>query len=409
MTRGCAAERPTLALLLSMGLVACDVGEGTQPVSVRLVDSTGSEGSTELFECGTVDLTALGHWAGSDDYDGDVSASATWETSDAAVVEPGDGITRASSTIVARGPGTALIRVHYLEFSASMVVTVRPIGLRIMPATTHLAPRSRQVFTLEARYDPDEPWAAQATSWSILQENAAAKVEGDTVQALGGPEDVPFLLEARLPECGLSITRELRVSPVSHLSLEHEQPVDQPLPLSLSALIRVLAHFVDPSLEPQDLSSQVEVELEDTESDAATYSGGVDGIALQGLVAGQEVQLSIRYEPLGLTVESGRYRLADLEQETLTVDPAQLSLQFPDEVQLQALGRFSDGIERIVTRHVTWDVSDTNVAEVTSGLLGGGRLTVTRDVDQDLQVEAFATLDGRAVSAEIDIHITRAD
>lgn len=405
-----AALRPALTLLLAIGLAACDpLGEGNHPAGVRVTTAEGAAGPLEVLECSLLELTALAQWEGDDRYEANVNAVAEWESSDPAVVEVGDRISRAANFVVARAPGSARIRVEYEGFTAAMIITVRPVlEQRIVPATAHMAPGSTGDFSLEVRADPDDPWTPRTAEWSILQDGAAATVDaGGTVQALSGPEDVPFQLQARLPYCSVAVTHELQVSPVSHLALEYEQPPAQPLPLQISALIRVLAHFEDPALAPQDLSGQVEIDLENTDDGAATYTQDAEGIALQGLVEDRQAQLSIRYAPLGLTVLSDRYRLADLDQTALRLDPAQLVLQYPAEEQLQALGYFSDGIERIVTRHVDWTSSDATVASVTSGLFGAGELTVLQDVEQDLQIEAFTTLDGQTVSAEMEVRINR--
>lgn len=402
-----------VAAMLAAGLVGCEqggVGTGSKPVAVRIVTAEGSSGPVEGVECGVLQLYALGTWDGDDPYEADVSAAATWTSSDTAVIEVGDGTTRARGEVLARGAGTANVHVQYLNFTATMTFTVLPVvEMRIVPEATHLAPGSVETFALEVRTDDDGGWIAKGATWTILQANAAATVdESGAVQASGGPEDVPFDLEARLSGCDVATKRELRVSPVSHLALEYEQPPAQALPLGLTALIRVMAHFVDGALEPQNLSDQVDVELEDTETGVATFTAYADGIALAGHAEGEDAQLSFRFAPLDLTVLSARYHFADLDQETLRVDPVQLTLQYPDDVQLEALGTFSDGIERTVTRHADWTVSDEAVATITSDSGGAGLLTVTADVDQTVRVEAFTLIDGKNVSAECEVRIVRA-
>lgn len=391
-------------------LAGCDkLGEGTKPVGLRITDGVTATGPAQVTECGVLPLYALGEWDGDDHYESNVSDRATWTSDDPGVADVGDGVTRSAGEVFARGPGTTIVRAEYVGFTAVMPVTVLPIiAARIRPDIANLAPGSRQTFTFETRVDDDEGWVAQAPQWGILQTAAAATLEdGGVVQALGGPLDVPFVLEASLSNCAVAVQRELRVSPVSHLALEYEQPATQVLPLGLTAMLHVFAHFSDSAIEPQDLSGQVEVELQDTESGAATFTHYTESITLTGLEEGQHAQLEFRYEPLDLSVLSDVYVFADLDQETLRVDPPQLTVQYPDEVQLEAWARFSDGIERIVTRHVTWTVSDEAVATVTSETSGAGKLTVAQDVDQSIQVEVFGTIDDEVVTAESEIRIER--
>lgn len=403
-----ARRQPAIALLLAC-LAACGgIGEGSHPTGVRIVTEFGEPGPLNTLECGFVELVAMAKWEGDDTYEGNVSAVSTWESSNPAVIELGNGIDRSPNLVVARSAGVARVRVHYQGFTASMLVTVVPIlEHRIVPETVHLAPGSTEDFRLEVRQDADDPWTTRGAEWVIPQVGAAGTVEGDgLVRALSGPEDVPFTLEARLRFCGVTATRDLRVSPVARLVLDYEQPPSQALPRGLTTLIRVLAEFVDGSIEPQNLSGQVEISLERTDDDAIALSTRDEGIALQGLVEDKDVQLSVRYAPLHISLLSERYRIADLEPTGLRLDPSRLAMQYPDEAQLQALAMFSDGIERVVTRDVTWTISDSTVGNVTSAMFDAGRLMITQDVDQDVQVEAFTTINDVEVSAEADVRIS---
>jgi len=405
------------AALTGMVLVAILGGcegafdDGSKPVGLRVVTEAGGEGPIEQTECAAGSLRALGLWDGSEPYESDVSARATWTSDDPGVLVVGDGVSATAGAFEARGAGTTQVRVRFLDYSAAMTVTVLPIvETRIVPDTSHLAPGSIETFQLQVRTDVDGGWQGQSAQWSILQATAGATMGGGgAVQALDGTGDETFEIEASMSTCAITARRELRVSPVSHLELAYEQPSAVPLPLGITTMIRVLAHFQDPAIEPQDISDQVEVELEDTEEGAATFTQSAEGVVLRGQVDGGEAQLGIRYAPLDLSVLADRYAFAELEQETLRIDPAELTVQYPDEVQLNALGRFSDGIERIVTRHVTWSVSDATVAEVTNGANGRGLLTVEQDVNQTIQVEVFGTIDDKAVTAETEVNIVRAD
>lgn len=386
-----------------------DLNEGSKPVGVRIAVESGYSGPINALECDLVQLYALGRWVGDDNYEATVNGRAVWTSDDPAVASVGDGVTLPAGLIIARRAGTTTVHAQFLEFSSTMTITVVPIvETRIRPDTTHLAPGSRQTFRLEVRADTDDGWIAKGASWAIVQSDAPATLQEATVQALTDDNDVPFTLEAALSGCTVRVQRELRVSPVSHLALEYEQPPAQALPLGLTAMIRVLAHFQDASVEPQNLSGQVAVELDDTEEGAARFEAYAEGVVLEGLVEGKGARLSFHYAPLDETLLSERYVFADLEQGTLRVDPVQLTVQYPGDARLQALGTFSDGIERIVTRHVTWTVSDEAVAAITNGV-GAGELSVIQDVDQSVQVEAFGTVDDETVTAEGEVQILPAD
>lgn len=413
MTQRVAAPWKAAACVLAVAFAGCSsLDQGSGPSRLRLATQAGDPGPIELVECGTSQLSAIGLWDGDDPYEADVSASAEWESSNPATVEVFSGGVYSAGTLLAHGPGTATIRARYQGFSAAMTVTIAPIvEQRVMPELTHLAAGSVETFRFEARLVRGGPWITVQPEWSIPQAQAPAVVDGVTgkLQALTGPEDVPFVLEAGLPGCGVSATRELRVGAVDHLEIEYEQPPAQALPVGLAAFMRVLAFFEDPSASPQNLSGQMQIDLENSDKDAIQYDVAAEGIVLKGVAGGGTGQLNLRYAPLGLSVVTERYAFSELEQLDLRLDPVNLALQYPDEVQLQAFGTFDDGLDRVVTREVDWTVSDTAVAIVTSGVFDAGRLIIARDTDQDITVEAFVLIDGRLASAEASVRIVRAD
>lgn len=404
--RGLAPWPAVVVVVLLLAGCKADIGEGSGPVGLRILTDTGSTGPLPILECEFSQLYALAEFNGDGSHEDVVNTRAAWTSDDPAVATVSGG-----GVIVAHRAGTAVIHAHYHEFAAAIPVTVLPIvEVRLEPEMTHLVPGSTVAFTLEVRSEGSQAWSQHTAGWAILQPEAAASVNGEgQVTALSEPSNATFTLEATVPNCAITAQRELQVSPVSQLVLVYEQPPTQALPLAISTMIRVLAYFQDPTIEPQNLSNQVSITLEDTEEGIATLAEYDEGVVLQGLVDGKSAQLDFRYPPLDIAVLSDRYVFADLDQQTLRVDPPQLTVQYPDVVQLGAFGMFSDGVEREVTRHVAWTVSDGEVATVTSAVGDAGELTVLQDVDQDVQVEAFGTVDDQSTTAETDVHILRTD
>lgn len=417
-----------LGALLVGGGCSSSVGEGTGPSSLT-VKLDGNPDAATVIECSTLQLAAeLSFEGDGGSSTGDYASRVQWSSSDDTVVSVsnGDLVSGGSETgvyiegiMVARRPGTATITADYLDEGLSDRFTVNVIELdqlTITPVLDRLVPESFARFELEgttASGFPANDLGAELR-WTFNEVNAPADVDPEgqsvTVLALEGPEQVAFTLEARIDSCDRSVTRELQIESPSELQVRGEQPADLPLPSSLVEAIQVIATFSDG--QEQNLSSQVE--LEQTEgsggdADLSLYGDGEpdDVLLLTPRGDDDDVEYEFCYDPLDLCATSRLYTLRDIDWVTLRAEPQDLLLTYPEEAQLKAYAQFEDGVERDVTRTVTW--ANDNLDALTVGGEPGfsGEIT-TNNVDQDAtvivgneeQVDETEVIDIRVFSRE---------
>lgn len=363
-----------LALLLAAcgGVVP---EEGTQPVALSLAMSDGRSGLVSLNECILDQASALLLFDGNlGQSTGDFSTRASWSSSDPGVVAVSNGDLPAASgggnyaagVLVPRRTGVARISARYLDFVATLDVEVQPVRLTLEPALREIVERSHQDFVLTLTTASGlAATAAEGIVWNIDQATSAARVDAGRVTA-NAASAAGFTLRAQPVGCDRSVTQELKVSAIDRLALRREQPATL-LPLGISELLRVQAHFADATSPPQELAGQVESEADDEE----VLGIGLRGEALQ-LTALSEGTSSgtIRYAPEGAPAFSLRlpeYTVQTLDTTALRLEPESLRLTYPDTGELTAWARYADGVERPVSRHVVWSSSDSTAIAIGTG------------------------------------------
>lgn len=394
-------------LVLGM-LVGCDgIGSGSAPtgISITLGDY---DDEYRTFECAAFNLTATAHFRGGSTREGDVTGRVLWRSSNPGVIdvsngdietEPGSGEYYAAGMVIARSPGTASISADYVGLRDSFSVTARPIAaMWIEPALTRMAPSSTQAFELKAELEDDtlEVDLTQSAIWSLPSVGAPAEIDGSVVAAVSDPLDKPFDLLAQLFTCDRTARLGLQLGAVSQLRLTAEQPADLPVPIGLSDEIRAEAVFADPAAPAQNLSAQLEIEQIQGDADQSAIAVS-DYLVLNGYVTDTPQQYRLRYRPLDLTADTRVYRFVDLEIQSLRVSPTDVTLFYPDTLQLEAYGRFGDGYERPVRRDVSWQSLNDDLVAVTIGGAEQGLLTPT-------ELEGEATVRATTANSEGELH-----
>lgn len=403
MTRFLSVQiRRVAGLPLAFALCACSegAGEGTKPVELFLGVGTRSA-SVELSECGSASLSAYVVFDGENGTSvGDYTGRALMASDDPATVFISDGITpspagtvHAAGTVLGLRPGVAIIHASYLDFVADISVAVRPLSaLKIEPALSHVAENLPQKFDLIARSGETLPEqdVSSLASWSFEPPTARASVGAEgAVQAnsaRAGEDDETLSLVARLPECGRLIEHQFRVAPVAGIELEYEFGDETLLPLATSESIRVYARFADQGAARQNLSAAAELsdvpdELLNVQQDGdAIYVGTLEETGSAGFTL--EVSSGA-----GFSMPTKTWSLQDRTLHHVDITPSILALRYPDEGQLHAIGTFTDGTQRDITRHVAWASLDSEALSVSSAQSDAGLVTVL-DLDRDVSVEA---------------------
>ncbi|WP_245586124.1 hypothetical protein [Solimonas soli] len=395
------------------------VGSGQGPKSLAVTFGSSTD-AVDMVECQTAQLAATVTFADGDgghESTAPVTSRVVWSSSAPGVIDVsnGDIETYAGSgafypvgTIIARGTGGAVITATYADaMTASIGVSVGEMtSMRISPVLTRMAPDSQTTFHLyvQPKVDQLEQDLTSSAVWTITDSGSPAVVTGaSTVVASRSPVDQPFTLEARLPACNQYLNQTMSLGNVSSLKLSYEQPEGEPVPISIGDRVRVDAVFEDASAPPQNISDQLTVDAADGYNEANATTSTVtastvtdgSGTRLEStpylIVSGdgdrldRDIALKLTFddEGLKLTTNSRVYRFSDIDLESVRLDPATdtdtpLVLNFPDLGRLQAYGMFKDGIERPITRFVTWSIFDTDAAglfSVQSGGTDGGLLT----------------------------------
>jgi hypothetical protein len=392
------------------------LGEGTKPVELFL-GAGERQSSLEMDECTTVQLGAYVRFDGDASSVGDYAYRATFASSDPSVVFVGDGtsvspdgVVYAPGMVVALKPGLATISSSYQTFSATLVVQVEQLrDVRIEPALSDIAEDLPQKFKLVAAYSAERPEqdVSAVGAWSFEPATARASVDtGGSVQANSFRDDQLLTLVSRLPECGRRATRQFRVSQIAGLDLEYEFGADARMPLATSEAVRVYARFAAAGATRQNVSGSAELENVPDDVIAASVVTTEVPDSISDLLNRADIQndlvLVTALEDAGtagfdIHVDSGAgldastrtWQLVDLDLETVSVDPEEISVRYPDNGRLAAIGHFSDGTARDISRHVTWTSLDTDAVAVAIDADSAGEIGVG-NVDRDVEVEAYA-------------------
>uniref|UniRef100_UPI0032B2B68B hypothetical protein n=1 Tax=uncultured Abyssibacter sp. TaxID=2320202 RepID=UPI0032B2B68B len=190
--------------------------------------------------------------------------------------------------------------------------------------------------------------------------------------------------------------------------LEREFTNDTELAVGTSERYTVYAGFADPSLAEQNLSDDVDVELQETESERAVLSTTDAHLYLTALDDSDGEGIHVRFDPADLEADSPLRIQVEREFDTLTVSPENAELAWDDELQLTAIATESaTGVTQDVTRHVSWELDVDDVLTVADTLDDAGLVTPIGDQDGDVQI--IATLSAattETVDTIIQVRVT---
>ncbi|MDP3856422.1 MAG: hypothetical protein Q8Q73_01525 [Stagnimonas sp.] len=400
---------PLLAALL---LAACsDVvpEDGTKPVALEL-NLGGTTGLATLNECILSQATALLYFDGNLGLSsGDFSSRVLWSSSDPGVVEVSNGELPAASgggyyaagVLVPHRTGVVQVSASYLDFVASITLEVQPVLLSLEPELTDIAERSHQAFELNITTASGlSVSAAEGVSWNLDQAVSNANVDASGLLSANSAGEGRFTLRAQPVGCDRSATQSLKVSTIDHLELEREQP-EAALPVGISDLLRVQAHFAGSGSLPQNLSSQMEYEADDDEIIGLATVG--DALKLSALEAGSSGGVA-RFEPdqgSSYSIRLPDYTVQELDIGSLRLNPQELRLVYPATGELTAWAGFEDGIERPVSRHVSWSSSDSTLIAVVTGGESFGSVQIA---NSDYSGQAYAAFGGYTAAAGVLVY-----
>lgn len=389
---------PTLVLasLCTTLIGACvdnAVGDGRAPVEIQLA---GIEGASKVttYECNPQQLEA--YLLFNDGSAGDFTDRVTWSSSDSGVVAISNGDIYnpavnsyfGAGVLVPRTPGIATVEAQYLDFTARAQVEVRAIhSLWIDDDITTLGVGSVHDFSLHMKLEQDskavepssEHWTIDGADGSVSIASNTGQVEvlaaGQAQRVRAGPDN-----------CVRTATHTIHTAEIESLSVEFLDPNGRNLTLGSTDAVVVWGHFSDSKLAPQNLSGQLQANVDGSE---LGVFAGVEKFYVQGYAEVDASTVTIEFPPAGLETELGPYQVTSRQLDRLEIRPAEGVFQSDDSLQLSVTGYFLDGHATDITRHVDWAVSDPSLATVSAGLDSAGEVSATGDLDAYVTISAI--------------------
>lgn len=383
------------------------VGEGTQPTGITLGGPSG-ESSVDVAECSIFNLYAYIEINDELEDGADFSSRVTWSSDNPTVADVSngditpDGVTDGSvyqsGVVIARQPGAATIRAEYLEFTATIPVSVSELtGLEIVPSLTRIAEGTRQEFIMQGyvagSVEPQDLGSNASWSFTAPTTNMVLDNSYSGLVTAGNASSAPNELEARLAECGRSVSTTLFADTPSGYRVDYDNGDNALLPLGYSEAFSVWAEFSNG--EAQNLSNQITTDLDDDVPLQAVLATSAEPGDERILLYANEETIDDSFELTlpgldQLTLESKAWTVSEQDLEAIAAVQTEWELVFPDTAQLQVMGLFDDGNYIDITRHVSWTSADASVLSVSNAAADAG-VILGGDVKATVEVEAEAT------------------
>jgi hypothetical protein len=230
------------------------------------------------------------------------------------------------------------------------------VGLQISPAMISLVTGTETNGSATAIYsDNSKRDVTEEVSWSVLSD-AIATVSNDSGSkgVVHGQSQGSTQVSASLGDINATSTVTVVNAELVSLSIDPQSSV---LPSGTSISLQATGHYSNGS--SQDLTATLQWQSDAPSIAAVDDTGVVTGGAVgSAVISGALAGLSANTE---ITV-------SDAILQNITINPAQLSLATGTELEIHALGQFSDGSIRDITQSVDWQSSDTQVATITDNL-----------------------------------------
>lgn len=403
----CSSPAKALLALIALSISACNsVGAGTQPTGL-VVGGPSGETSVDIAECSIFNLYAYLEVNDEVDTTADFSSRVDWssdnptiaEVSNGDVVPEGlsDGQVYQRGVVIARQPGAATIRAHYLDFSSTIVINVSGLSaLSIEPALTTLAAGTSQQFVLQGQVaDSVEAVDFSANAqWSFTTPTTNLRLSDDASGTLiaGSSGDSTTTLQARLSECGRHTSTQLKVATPSAYRIEYDNGDNPRLPLGYSEAFSVWADFN--SGQSQNLSAQISTDLDDDDPlQALVAQSSPPGqervlIYTQAETADQAFEIILPGED-EIRLISKAWTVSEQDLQAISSPQTESQLVFPDTAQLQVMGQFDDGNVLDISRHVDWSSADDSLLSVSNVAANAGEIAGA-NLNARVEVEALA-------------------
>lgn len=288
----------------------------------------------------------------------DLTASATWSSSNAAVAE----VSNAAATrgeVTAIGVGTAVVHATVGGETGAANVLVSSAQLRalsispptpVVPAGGVVALTATGIYTDDSQRDltADVTWTSLDPATASVSN--ASGTEGQVRGVLQGTAQV----EARL--AGISASVPVTVTAAQLVSLE-VAPASLTLAAGLTHALAAVGTYSDATV--RDLTDQASW----TSSDPSVADVSTLG-ASRGVVTARRVGTVTVRAAIGAIAGTAAITVSPAHLESIAITPSPVSMPLGTTQQLAATGTYSDGTTQDVTAQVSWSSSAEAIAWV---------------------------------------------
>jgi uncharacterized protein YjdB len=347
-----------IVLSLSLLLAACSGASsnpsgGGQPGPASLAGLSVTPNSVSVSASATVSLHAMGVY--SDGSTRDLTASATWSSSDSNVVS-------VSSSGVATGVATGVVTITARSgaFSGSATLTVNTAGanltsLTLSPTNPSVPVNTTQQLTATGSYsDGSSRDLTALVTWSS---STIANATVDPFGLVKGVAAGSATITATLGSVSQSTSVTVTAPTISSISVT---PEDLTLPTGISEQYTATAIYSDGS--SQDLVSGV------SWTSSATSVAAIDANGVASILAEGTTTITAT---AGAFSDSTTITVVGAHLTSISISPSAVSLAVGTQQQFTATGSFDDGSTQVLSS-AQWHSSATSVLTVGSNGLGVG-------------------------------------
>ena len=332
-------------------LAACS-NSGSVTRTLQSIEVTPSNPSLAVGT--TQQLTATGTF--SDLATEDLSPSATWASSDAAILT-----VSSSGLVTAVAPGTATVTATSGSVAGSTTVTVTATTLQsiaVTPPNPSAAKGTTLQFTATGTYSDSSTqdissqvtWASSATTVASISNTTGSKGLATAVDV--GTSTVSAALSGQTGSTVLTVT----AATLQSIAITPTNPsVAKGSPVQFTAT----GTYSDNST--QDITSQVTWASSVTTVATISNAAGSTGLASTLNVGTSNISAALSGKTGGTTLTVTAATL-----QSISVTPATPSRPVPIPLAFTATGLFTDGTTQDLTTQVTWSSSKTAVATISN-------------------------------------------
>jgi len=373
-------------------LVGCGGGrsQGTQPPPPVLKSIQVTGGSTSLTAGDSEQMKATGTYSNSTSQD--LTASATWNSSDANVcaVTPGGMLT------TDKDGGTCLVTASVGSISGSLDVNVAPklVSIAVTPASSSIAVDTTVQFTAIGTYsDSSTKNLTSSVTWnssntSVATVSTTSPTAGLAKAIASGSTTVTASSGSISGSAALTVTSATAVSIIV-------TPTAVNLPLGLTQRFAANATFSDGTTQ--------------NVTGTATWkssSTSIASITTSGFATAKNVGTTNITATFDGVSDSTTLTVNAANLSSISIQPANGSIAQGTRVQLVAIGTFNDGGTRDITAQATWSVSDTSIVNIgaVNGLAFGtapGLVTITATLGSATTSVPFTVTAAKIVSISV--------